>query len=123
VPKLYFAGPRDLPSHEPSPGVVQRVIQADHATVAVTEFAPNTVVDTHRHEVEQVGVVTKGSLVLVIAGEQRILVPGDTYRIPATAAHGARVLEQGAQVIDVWAPPRQDITAAPRPARQRKPQS
>jgi len=46
-------------------------------------------------------VVTRGSVAMVIAGEQRILTAGDTYVIPARAAHGTRVLEQAAQVIDV----------------------
>ena len=52
-------------------------------------LAPKTIVESHKHEVEQFGVVVKGSLAMIIAGEQRILTPGDTYRIPAGAAHGA----------------------------------
>jgi mannose-6-phosphate isomerase-like protein (cupin superfamily) len=51
----------------------------------------------------------KGSLAMIIAGEQRILTPGDTYRIPPGAAHGARVFEEQTQVIDVWAPQRTDL--------------
>jgi hypothetical protein len=35
--------------------------------------------------------------------------PGDTYRIPPGAAHGARVFEEAAQVIDVYSPPRTDL--------------
>ena len=46
---------------------------------------------------------------MVIAGEQRILTPGDTYRVPPNAAHGARVFEEACQVIDVWAPARDDL--------------
>ena len=90
-----------------------RVIAADHATMVIFDLAPRTVVETHRHDVEQFGVVTKGSLAMVIAGEQRILTPGDSYRIPAGAAHGARVFEEPTQVIDVWAPPRTDLLRAP----------
>jgi mannose-6-phosphate isomerase-like protein (cupin superfamily) len=46
---------------------------------------------------------------MVIAGEQRILTPGDTYRVPPNASHGARVFEEPCQVIDVWAPARDDL--------------
>ena len=105
MPKLYFASPRDLTLTEPQPGVQRRLIPAEHATVALSELAPRTVVETHKHETEQIGLVLRGSLVLVIAGEQRILTPGDTYRVPPGAAHGARVFEEPAQVLSIWAPP------------------
>lgn len=105
MPKLYFASPRDLALSEPQPGVQRRLIPAEHATVVLSELAPRTVIETHKHEAEQVGLVLKGSLVLVIAGEQRILTPGDSYRVPAGAAHGARVFEEPAQVLSLWAPP------------------
>jgi mannose-6-phosphate isomerase-like protein (cupin superfamily) len=51
----------------------------------------------------------KGSLAMVIAGEQRILMVGDTFRIPAGTAHGARVFEEITQVVQVFAPPRTDL--------------
>ena len=109
MPKLYFASPRDLPVKTPTPGMTQRIIRAEAATVAITDLDAKTVVESHKHPMEQTGVITKGSLVMVIAGEQRILTPGDTYRVPANASHGARVLEQACQVIDIWAPPRDDL--------------
>jgi mannose-6-phosphate isomerase-like protein (cupin superfamily) len=109
VPKLYYASPRDLATTEPVPGVTQRVVRTDAVAIAIADLAPKTIVETHRHGVEQTGVVVKGSLAMVIAGEQRILTAGDTYRIPAGASHGARVFEEPAQVIDVWAPPESDL--------------
>ena len=109
MPKLYFASPRDLPAKNPIPGMTQRIIRADAATVAITDLAATTVVESHKHPMEQTGVITKGSMVMVIAGEQRILTPGDTYRVPPNASHGARVLEQACQVIDIWAPARDDL--------------
>ena len=109
MPKLYYASPRDLPLIEPHPGVKGRVVQAEHATLVLYDYAPKTVVETHKHEVEEFGVVVKGSLVMVIAGEQRILMPGDSFRIPAKTAHGARVFEDATQVVDVYAPPRTDL--------------
>ena len=87
-----------------SSGVKGRVVHADHATLVVFDLAPKTIVETHKHDVEQFGLVVKGSLAMVIAGEQRILTPGDTYRIPAGTAHGARVFEEPTQTVDVWAP-------------------
>ena len=113
MPKLYYASPRDLPQHSPASGVTERIIQADHATIALTDLVPRTVVETHKHDVEEVGVVTRGSLVLVIAGEQRILAPGDSYRVPPGASHGARVFEEAAALVAIWAPRRNDQDPSP----------
>ena len=109
MPKLYYASPRDLPTVAPWPGARGRVLQTNNATMIVFDLDPKVVVETHKHDVEQFGVVVKGSLTMIIAGEQRILSPGDTYRIPAGAAHGLRVFEESAQIIDVYSPPRTDL--------------
>ncbi len=90
--------------------MTQKIIQSDQVTIGITDLAPKTVVESHKHDMEQIGVVTKGSLVMIIAGEQRILTPGDSYRVPPGATHGARVFEEAAQVIDVWSPPRTDLS-------------
>jgi len=86
-----------------------RVVHAQHATMIIYDYTPRTIVATHKHDVEQFGVVVKGSLAMVIAGEQRILMVGDTFRIPASTAHGARVFEEVTQVVQVFAPPRTDL--------------
>ena len=84
------------------PGVRSRAVPAQDLSIEIHDLDAGTVVETHRHDEERVGVVTKGSVLMVIAGDQRILTAGDTYRIPASAAHGARVLEAAAQVIEMW---------------------
>ena len=112
MPKLYYASPRDLPIHEPQPGVKGTILHAENGNLVLYEYAPKTIVETHKHEVEQFGVVVKGSLAMVVAGEQRILNAGDTFRIPANAAHGARIFEETSQVVEVFAPARADLPKA-----------
>lgn len=77
--------------------------------LATIEFAPGVVVDSHKHDVDQLGTVVKGQLVLAVAGEQRVLVEGDSYRVPAGVAHGARVLEEATTVVVSYAPPPDDL--------------
>jgi quercetin dioxygenase-like cupin family protein len=101
LPKLYFASPRDLPATRPQPGLTERVLQGGGVLVRSIDLAPRTIVETHRHEEERVGIVTSGSVAMVIAGEQRILTEGDTYIVPAATAHGIRVLEQRTQIVEV----------------------
>ncbi|TMC36276.1 MAG: cupin domain-containing protein, partial [Chloroflexi bacterium] len=79
-----------MPTITPYSGAKGRVLQTDNATVVVFDLEPKMIIETHKHEVEQFGVVVKGSLAMIIAGEQRILTPGDTYRIPPGSAHALR---------------------------------
>ena len=109
MPKLYYASPRDLPLVTPWPGAKGRVLQTETSTLVEFEFEPKIVIETHKHDVEEFGVVVKGSLAMIIAGEQRILTAGDTYRIPANSAHGIRVFEEPTQIIDVYSPARPDL--------------
>jgi quercetin dioxygenase-like cupin family protein len=101
LPKLYFASPRDLPASRPQAGVTERTLKGQDGLVVITDLGARTVVETHRHDEERIGVITRGSVAMVIAGEQRILTEGDTFIVPAATAHGIRVLEQGAQVIEL----------------------
>jgi hypothetical protein len=62
-------------------------------------------VEVLRHDGQPLSVATlgaKGSLAMVVAGEQRILTPGDSFRVPAGTA-------QGDTGRDVFAPPRTDL--------------
>jgi len=104
LPKLYFASPRDLPTTRPQAGVTERTLRGQDALVHISDLGARTIVETHKHDDERVGVITRGSVAMVIAGEQRILTEGDTYVVPPATAHGIRVLEQGAQVIEVSRP-------------------
>ncbi len=92
--------------------MVQRIVSTERECLAIVELAPGTVVESHKHDVDQVGTVVKGQIVMVIAGEQAILTPGDCYRIPAGVAHGARVLHEPTVVVDCFAPPREDLRKA-----------
>ncbi len=101
MPKLYFASARDLPTLRPQPGLAERTLRGERVTLRCDDLDARTIVETHKHGEERVGIVTRGSVAMVIAGEQRILTEGDTFVVPAGAAHGVRVLEQGAQIIEV----------------------
>ena len=101
MPRLFFASPRDLPAARPQPGVTEHTLRGQDAVLTVAVLGARTVVETHKHAEERIGIVTRGSIAMVIAGEQRILTEGDTYVVPPATAHGMRVLEQGAQVIEV----------------------
>lgn len=101
-----------MPEVRPQEGMVQRVVSTDRASLVVVDMQPGTVVESHKHDVDQVGTVVRGQIVMVIAGEQRVLTPGDCYRIPAHISHGARVLHEPTTVVDCFSPPREDLKKA-----------
>jgi quercetin dioxygenase-like cupin family protein len=89
-------------------GAVARAVQGERITFAVVDLDPNLVVPEHRHPNEQVGLVLRGFVTMTIAGEARRLGAGETYVIPGDVPHGAVTGPEGASVIDVFNPTRED---------------
>ncbi len=90
------------------PGAVARTVNGDRATLAVIDLDPNLPIAEHQHENEQLGIVLKGSITMTIGGHAKKLMPGDLYVIPSNLRHSAQTHEEGATVIDVFAPVRAD---------------
>jgi quercetin dioxygenase-like cupin family protein len=95
-------------------GVHGRVIHGDRITFSVIELDPNSVVPEHRHANEQLGICLSGTLVFRVGDESRELGPGETWSIPGNVPHEVQVGPDGAVVIDVFAPTRDDWRDAPR---------
>jgi quercetin dioxygenase-like cupin family protein len=92
-------------------GIAARMVSGERLTLAVVELDPGAVVAEHAHENEQLGLVLKGSMAFRVGDEERELGPGDTWTIPANTPHQAVAGPEGAVVIDVFAPPRDDWAA------------
>ena len=84
-----------------------RRVQGDRITLAVVELAPNAVVPEHRHAAE-LGMVITGQMHFTVDGETRDLGPGGTWRILADRPHDVIAGPDGAVVIDVFTPIRDD---------------
>ena len=85
-----------------------RRIQGERITLAVVELAPNAVVPEHRHAAEQLGIVITGQMHFTVDGETRDLGPGGTWRILGDRPHDVAAGPDGAVVIDVFTPVRDD---------------
>jgi len=94
-------------------GVLARPLHADRVTIGFVDIDPGVLVPEHRHDNEQVGFVQRGSVTMTIAGQSRELGVGETYSIAGGVPHSARAGADGASVVDVFAPVRQDWKAAP----------
>jgi quercetin dioxygenase-like cupin family protein len=95
-------------------GVHGRVVHGGRITLGVIELDPESHVPEHRHENEQLGMCLSGALVFRVGDETRELGVGDTWSIPGNVPHEVHVGPEGAVVIDVFVPPRDDWREAER---------
>ena len=95
-------------------GVHGRVIHGERITLGVIELDAGSLVPEHQHENEQLGMCVTGSLVFRVGDDTRELAAGGTWSIPSNVPHEVQVGPEGAVVIDVFVPPRDDWREAER---------
>jgi quercetin dioxygenase-like cupin family protein len=98
-----------LHDKKPVAGIEMRVIHGERMTFAYFTFTPGTPLPEHHHPHEQIGTVVKGEMELTIAGETRAVSAGGAYHIFSNTVHSARCLKGPAEVIEVFAPVREDF--------------
>ena len=89
-------------------GVVARVLHGSEATLATVELDPDAVVPEHAHPNEQTGILVAGSLAFTIDGEAKELQPGSAWVIPPHSPHSVIAGPNGATLIELFAPARDD---------------
>jgi quercetin dioxygenase-like cupin family protein len=94
-------------------GVLARAVHATRVTIGFVDIDPGVLVPEHRHDNEQVGFVQRGSVTMTIAGQSRELQVGETYSIAGGVPHSAKAGADGASVVDVFAPVREDWKKVP----------
>jgi quercetin dioxygenase-like cupin family protein len=115
-----FGDLRELPPRRVWDGINARLVNGERLSLGVVELDPGAVVKEHSHEHEQLGMVISGAMTFRIGDEMRELGPGETWAIPSNVPHAATAGPEGAVVIDVFAPVRQDWVSL-EPAGQREP--
>jgi quercetin dioxygenase-like cupin family protein len=101
----------DLRSFELAPGVTGQPLFGAGAMINLIEFEPGAEVPTHSHPHEQLGICLRGTQVLVVAGVDHPVGPMEAYAIPGGVEHSARSGPEGATVVDVFQPVREDYKA------------
>lgn len=97
-------------------GVKARIVDGERISMAVVELEPNGLVPEHHHPHEQLGLVLEGEITFRVGDEERTLARGGSWRIPSDVPHEARAGADGAVVLDIFTPVRDDWSAiAPGP--------
>ena len=89
-------------------GILARAVEGERITLAVVELDPNAPLARHSHPHEQLGIVIEGSMLFTVGDETKRLGPGETWTIRSGVEHEATAGRDGAVVIDVFSPPRDD---------------
>lgn len=103
----------ELPPQRLFDGFVARSVHGEQLTLAVVEVDPGATLPEHHHANEQFGMVLRGSASFRIGDETKELSPGSIWRIPSNVPHSLVAGPEGAEVIDVFSPPRDDWRGLP----------
>ncbi len=104
----YFGKLSDLERIRIWDGLIGRAVVGAEASLVAIEIEPDMDVPEHSHANEQTGILTHGSVTFTIGGETRDLQPGATWVIPGNVPHSVRSGPEGAALIELFAPPRDD---------------
>ncbi len=105
---MYFFEAENRETKEIAPGVRIRTHWGDKMLISDVLLGPEAVVPIHSHVYEQAGVMLSGELTMIIGEEERPLKPGDSYLIPGHVEHSAIAGVEGARVLDIFSPVRED---------------
>ena len=76
-------------------------LSAETCDVLFGIYPAGTVIETHSHDTDNVGVITKGVLLLTMQGKTERIEAGDWYYVPAGVEHAAEFPEDTAD-IELW---------------------
>jgi len=106
-----FADLSALPPQQIWDGVVGRTVHGERVTFSLDELDPDVTVPEHSHENEQLGVVLTGALTFTVGAETRELGPGQSWCITAHVPHSVVAGPDGAVLVEVFSPVRDDWRA------------
>ena len=98
----------DVKAFELVEGVTGRPLFGACAMINLIELQPGAVVPLHSHPHEQLGIVLRGMQALIVDGEPHELGPMEGYVLPGGVEHSAYCGPDGALVLDIFQPVRED---------------
>ena len=89
-------------------GISTRIFCGEEAMLSVVTIEPNAKGKIHSHPQEQWGFLIEGSGIRIQGGEQIVIKKGDFWQTPGGVDHGIIGGPNGAKVLDVFSPPRDE---------------
>ena len=107
-----FVSFSDLGAFRMAAGVTGQALFGEGAMLNLVSLEPGAAVPRHSHPHEQLGLVLRGSMTLMVAGEDHLLREMDGYTLPGGVEHQGTAGPEGALVLDVFRPVREDYRTA-----------
>ena len=93
-------------------GINTRIFVGDNVMLSVVRIEPNSSGTVHSHPEEQWGVLLEGTCTRIQGGEEVPVKAGEFWHTPGGVAHGIRTGAEGALVLDIFSPPREEYKKA-----------
>jgi len=111
VDKSLFFNINDLSqgiARELTDGVSTRIFAGENAMVSVVRITANRRGQIHSHPEEQWGLLLEGDGIRIQGGKEYQVGPGDLWCTPENTEHGFIAGENGAVILDIFSPPREE---------------
>lgn len=102
-----FQDLKNIQDREIVPGYRAKFVHSENMTLAYWDVDPGAALPEHNHPHEQIANVLEGRFELTVAGESRILEPGQVAVIPSDVPHSGCAIT-ACRLIDVFYPCRDD---------------
>ncbi len=89
-------------------GLTTRIFPGEKAMLSVVTIEPDAMGKMHSHPEEQWGVVLEGSATRYQGDIEFEITEGDVYRTPPNVLHTMKAGPEGAVVLDIFAPVREE---------------
>ena len=76
-------------------------LTTENVDIYFASYPQNTEIEPHQHDTDNHGVVTQGSLILIVDGEEKYFNVGDWYHLKPNQIHAAR-FEEDSSIIEFW---------------------
>jgi quercetin dioxygenase-like cupin family protein len=98
-----------VPVERPAEGIERQMVVGRNVMVCRFRFAPDLVTPEHSHPHEQMSIVVRGRVRFFVEGEERVAGPGDVLSFPPDCWHGATMMGEEVELIDIFTPVREDF--------------
>lgn len=98
-----------IPAERIADGLERQMIWGERLMACRMRFAANVVTAVHTHPHEQITLVLEGRARFTVSGVPRDVSAGDVLHFPPHVEHGATALDEGAVLIDIFTPLREEF--------------
>ncbi|MBC7798767.1 MAG: cupin domain-containing protein [Pyrinomonadaceae bacterium] len=99
----------EIPIETLANGAARQLFIGENLMMCRFVFPPNLETTAHEHHHEQMTMVKRGKVRFIIGEDEIIAEAGDVLRFPSHCWHGATMLDEEVELIDIFSPIREDF--------------